>query len=166
MHTKHEVTDLGVGEEHNEEHDREGHDVSETLESKHFKYPSLLIALCYSYPLDGSGELRHGLVERDVLEDLDPTDVHGEGGGILRKKESEFRGRVRFPGLIRGLNSHLEGLGPGFEVREIGEQFRLSQERLEENGDLVVEVHVESQSGDGYLGNKRLGPFEHGIFEV
>ena len=42
MHAKHEVTDLGVGEEHNEEHDREGHDVSETLESKHFKYPSLL----------------------------------------------------------------------------------------------------------------------------
>ena len=88
--------------------------------------------------LDGAGQLGHGLVEGDVLEELD------EPG-----KDSE-RGRV------------LEGLGPVGQEGEVGELLRLGQQRLEQQRHVEGRVDVEGQRGGGDQQHKLVQPVPEG----
>lgn len=63
MSTKDQVAELSISQEDNKEHDgKSGHVLGASTQSQ--------------------AELSHGLVEVDILEDLDPRDEHNAGKGV------------------------------------------------------------------------------------
>ncbi len=79
-----------------------------------------LVIKIYNYPCQCSAQLSHGLVEGDVLENLDPGDKDADSRGIL------------------------ESLGPDCQESKVSVDFRFGQQSFQEliDNDILVDVEA------------------------
>ena len=98
-----------------------------------------LVIKIYNYPCQCSAQLSHGLVEGDVLENLDPGDKDADSRGIL------------------------ESLGPDCQESKVSVDFRFGQQSFQELIDNDILVDVEANRSARNL--KQNGSFPWDMFE-